>query len=69
MNKQLVGGIALMLIGSILFGGEKSLGIHNPAYGVMIIGAGIMFALYSYFNDTVDHDEGGPRRRVSDNSV
>jgi hypothetical protein len=68
MNKQLVGGMALMLIGSVLFGGEKSLGIHNPVYGVMVIGAGIMFAMYSFFSDKADDDD-GPRRRVTDNSV
>ena len=68
MNLQFVGGVALVLMGGILFGGEKSLGVHNPAYGVLLIGGGIMFALYSYFNDAVDRDD-GPRQRITDNSV
>lgn len=68
MNLQIVGGIALMLIGGILFSGEKSLGIHNPACGVLLIGGGFMFCLYGYLNDTVD-DDGGPRRRAKNNMV
>lgn len=68
MNLQIVGGLILMLLGSILFSGEKSLGIHNPPMGVLLIGGGFMFCLYGYLNDSVD-DAGGPRRRAKDNMV
>ena len=62
MNLQLAGGIALMLFGSILFTGEKSLGLHNRPLGVMLIGGGFLLALYSYI-DGNGRDESGPRRR------
>ncbi len=62
MNLQLIGGIALMLFGSILFTGEKSLDLHNQPLGVLLVGGGFLLALYSFI-DGPGKDEGGPRRR------
>ena len=68
MNVGVFAGIVVMLFGSIVFTGEKSLNLHSPALGVLLIGAGFLLAIYSYFNvDAVE--KRGPRRRVSDNSV
>lgn len=50
-----------MLFGSILFTGEKSLGLHNQPLGVLLIGGGFLLALYSYIDG--NKDESGPRRR------
>ncbi len=66
MNVATLAGLGLMMIGGILFSGEKSLNIHNPPMGVLLIGGGIMLALYGYYDGYSDEDR-GPRRRVSDN--
>jgi hypothetical protein len=68
MNLATIGGIGLMLIGGILFSGEKSLGIHNPPMGVVLIGGGFMLVLYGYYDGHTDDDR-GPRRRINDNFV
>ena len=64
MNLPLIGGISLMLFGSILFTGEKSLGLHNQPLGVLLIGGGFLLALYSYI-DGNGKDDSGPRARSS----
>lgn len=68
MNLSLMAGLGLMMIGGILFNGEKSLAIHNPVMGVLMIGAGFLVALYGYYEGKADEDS-GPRRRVPDNFV
>lgn len=59
-----------MLFGSILFTGEKSLGLHNQPLGVLMVGGGFLLVLYSYI-DGPGQDGGGPRRRsrASENFV
>lgn len=66
LDLKLIGGLVLMLIGGTLFSGEKSLGLHNPPIGVLLIGAGFLLALYSYIDGSAE-DNSGPRRRVNDN--
>lgn len=68
MNVATIAGLGLMMIGGILFSGEKSLGIHNPPKGVLLIGSGFMLALYGYYDGSADEDR-GPRRRINDNFV
>jgi hypothetical protein len=68
MNLATIGGIALVMLGGILFSGEKSLGIHNPPMGVLLVGGGLMLALYGYFDGHSDENR-GPRRRINDNFV
>lgn len=62
MNLPLIGGLGMMLIGSILFNGEKSLGVNNMPLGVLMIGGGFLLALYAYI-DGNGKEEGGPRAR------
>jgi hypothetical protein len=69
MNFAMIGGLGLMMIGGILFSGEKSLGIHNPPMGVLLIGGGFMLALYGYYDGSTEENSVPRRRRATDNFV
>ncbi len=68
MNLQLIGGLALMFFGGILFRGEKSLALHNPPLGVLIIGMGFLLAVYAYFTSD-EQSSSGKRQKVKDRFV
>ena len=69
MNLSQIVGLGLMMMGGVLFSGEKSLGIHNPPMGVLLIGGGFMLALYGYYEGDTEEFSTPRRRRSSDNFV
>ena len=62
-------GIFAVILGGIMVGDQKMLGLKGPATGICVVTAGVFMLIYSVFGQTEGGQHGGSGRRVRDHTV
>ena len=62
-------GIFAVILGGIMVGDARMLGLKGPAVGICVVTAGVFALIYSVFGQTAGGNQGGSGRRVRDHSV
>jgi hypothetical protein len=69
MSPSAIAGIVVMLVGGLMIGDYKGLGMSNPAVGILVTGGGFLLTCYGFFAGHSSANEGGRGKRVKDYSI
>ncbi|CAN5497663.1 hypothetical protein BH11PLA2_BH11PLA2_03230 [soil metagenome] len=69
MSGTTIFGLIVLIVGMVIAGDPKSLGMKTPSAGIAVSGIGFFIAAFGFYGATSQTNRGGSGRRIRDNSI